>query len=101
MSEKLIRVFKKIDVEHIKQNVLVCGDLSANCSKCNAVGIKLGALKCPECSTEFKCITFRSLHGNMPKILKMIDERKDLMVIDYDDFKKATGALKAHDLFKD
>ena len=101
MSEKLIRVFKKITVDSIKEHVLICGDLFGNCSKCNAMGIKFTSPLCPECGTEFKYMTFRSLHGNLPKISKMTEDRPSLQFIDYDDFKHATGALKAEDLFKD
>ena len=101
MSEKLVRIYKKFHIDEIKEYVLVCGDLSANCSKCNAVGIKTNADKCPECSTQFKYVTFRNVKGNMPKIHKLIDERSDLIFIDYDDFKRATGSLKIEGLFND
>ena len=101
MSEKMIRVYKKVDVNQIKDHVLVCGDLSANCSKCNAVGIKTNATKCPECSTDFKYLTFRNIKGNMPKVYKLTEERSNLTCIDYDDFKRATGSLKIEGLFND
>jgi len=101
MTEKIIRIFKKFHIDEVKEHVLVCGDLTANCSKCNAVGIKLNSDTCPECGTEFKYVTFRSLKGNIPKILKAAYEKPNLIFIDYDDFKHATGALKIEDLFKD
>ncbi len=101
MSEKLIRIYKKFHVDEVKEHVLVCGDLSANCSKCSAVGIKTTADKCPECATTFKYVTFRNIKGNMPKIQKLINEKSDLVFIDYDDFKKATGSLKIEELFND
>ncbi|MDP8266066.1 MAG: hypothetical protein P9M07_03875 [Candidatus Aceula meridiana] len=100
MAEKLIRIFKKFHIDEVKEHVLVCGDLTANCSKCSEVGIKLGSSTCPSCGTEFKYITFRSLKGNIPKILKAFEEKPNLIFIDYDDFKHATSSLKIEDLFK-
>lgn len=79
---------------------MICGDLSASCSKCNHIGIKIEMAKCPECQTEFKYISFRTLKDNMPKILKLYDSRSELTFIDFDDFKKVTGAAKAEDFFK-
>jgi predicted amidophosphoribosyltransferase len=101
MSEKLFRIYKKFYVDEVKSHALLCGDLTANCSKCNAMGLKLDSTVCPECKTPFKYVTFRSLTGNMPKILRIIDQHPGMCVLDYDDYKKATGALRAEDLFKD
>jgi len=101
MNEKLLRIYKKFYIDEVKHHVLVCGDLAANCSHCNAMGLKLDLTACPECKTPFKYVTFRSLKGNMPKVLKIIEQHPDMCVIDYDDFKHSTGALKAEDLFKD
>ena len=101
MNEKLLRIYKKFYIDEVKEHTLVCGDLSANCSKCNEMGLKLDTITCPECKTPFKYITFRSLKGNMPKVFKTVDQGGGMLVLDYDDYRHATGALKAEDLFKD
>lgn len=101
MNDKLLRIYKRFYIDEVKTHALVCGDLTASCSHCNALGLKLDAKTCPECHTPFKYVTFRSLSGNMPKIIKIIESRPDLCVLDYEDYKKATGALRAEDLFKD
>ncbi len=101
MSEKLIRIYKKFYADEVKSHCLVCGDLTANCSHCQALGLKLDAKTCPECQTPFKYITFRNVSGNMPKILKTIEQCPTMNVLDYDDFKRASGSLKIQDLFND
>ena len=79
---------------------MICGDLSVSCSKCNCLSVKIDMTQCPECQTEFKYISFRNTGGNMPKILKLYDLRLELTFIDFDDFKKMTGAVKAQEFFK-
>jgi hypothetical protein len=36
----------------------------------------------------------------MPKMLRLNDERPDLVFVDYEDFKKIEGALKAENFLK-
>ncbi len=100
MNPKYLRVFKKIDLDEIKGQLLVCGDLSGNCEKCGHIGLKIEVSKCPSCQAEFKYITFRSLHNNHPKIQKLSEMRPSVTIIDYDDYKKLSGSAKAQDFFK-
>ncbi len=100
MNLKFIRTFKKLDIDDVKAHLLVCGDLSASCQKCNHVGLKFDTQKCPACATEFKYIAFRSLKDNMPKVWKISELRPEVNFIDYDDFKKVSGALRAEEFFK-
>ena len=100
MNPKFIRVYKKLDIDDIKEHLMIVGDLSASCSKCNNMNVKIEMAQCPECQTEFRYIGFRNIKDNMPKMLKMNESKQGLIFVDFDDFKKMTGALKAQEFFK-
>jgi len=89
-----------MDIDSVKEHLMIAGDLSASCSKCNHVGIKIDMTECPGCHTEFRYIGFRNIKDNMPKMLNLSESRPQLAFIDFDDFKKMTGALKAQEFFK-
>lgn len=100
MNLKFIRVYKKVDVDHIKEHLIICGDLSASCSKCNELSIKMDSPKCPSCQTDFLYMAFRNVKENMPKIHKFSETRPDLMLVDYEDFKRTSDAIKARGLLE-
>ena len=100
MTQRLIRIYKQLDIHDIKNHLLICGDLTANCSQCNSVGLKLELTRCPQCQTDFKYIAFRNIKDHLPKILKLNRERPDLILVDYDDFKLILGALKAEEFLR-
>ena len=100
MSEKFIRVYKKFDVREIKSHLLIYGDLSASCAGCNKMDFKLETTHCPECHAEFKYISFRNIKTHFPKIQKLTSERPDLIIIDYDDYIRSVGAMKAQEFLK-
>ena len=100
MAEKLIRVYKKFDVNDVKKHLLTYGDLSGTCTNCNKIDVKLDALKCPECQTEFKYISFRNIKVHLPKVLRIAQERPNIQFIDFDDYKSSVGSLKAEEFLK-
>ncbi len=100
MNSKYIRVFQKADVDDLKAHLLICGDLSASCGHCNALGLKPNIISCPECKTEFKYLTFRNIKDNIHKIFKIKEQRPSLIIVDFDDYTKLAGAKKAQDFFK-
>ena len=100
MSEKLIRVYQKLEFENIKSQLLTYGDLAGSCGKCNEMNIKLNMNKCPQCGTGFKYVAFRNVKSHIPKIKKLMCERPSLTIIDYDDFKRGEAENKADNLFK-
>lgn len=100
MSEKLLRVYKKLNIKEIQKHLLIYGDLAGSCANCNQMDVALNAHKCPGCSAEFKYLAFRSVWTQLSKINKMMAERPSMMVIDYDDFKKGQSALKAEEFLK-
>jgi hypothetical protein len=100
MDKKLIRTWIDIDIDDCADHLLVVGDLLASCAKCSALDLKTDAKSCPKCETVFKYIAFRNPEENIRKMLKMRAENKDLVFIDYADFKKITGSMKARKFFK-
>ena len=100
MTEKFIRIYSKLDISKIKSQLLIYGDLSGACGNCNKIDIKINDPICPECKSEFKYIAFRSIKSHLPKLQILSAQRPSMTVIDYDDYKRETGASKAQDFFK-
>ena len=101
MNSKILRVYKKVDFDAIKESLMIYGTLSAQCAKCNNMNLKLDSDKCPACQTEFKYIAFRTPKENMPKILRIAETRPNLTIVDFDDYKRIEGTAKAEGLFHD
>jgi hypothetical protein len=101
MAEQFIRIYQKKDLSEIKKQLLIYGDVSGQCAGCDALDIKLNEPTCPQCKTEFKFIAFRNVKSHLPKLAKLAAEKPSMTVIDFDDYKRNTGKLKAEDLFKD
>jgi hypothetical protein len=100
MSDRFIRVFKKSDLNEIKKQLLIYGDVSGQCASCDTIDIKLNEPLCPGCKTEFKYIAFRNVRSHLPKLVKLAAEKPSVTVIDFDDYKMNLGKMKAEDLFK-
>ena len=62
--------------------------------------VKIDTPKCPECGNEFKYIAFQNIKDHMPKMLRVVQERPNIIFVDYDDFKKIEGEEKAKDIFR-
>jgi len=91
----LIRVWKEIDISDIGKHLLIAGEVTGDCSNCRELGINYSsAIVCPKCGNEFKYIASR-----FHEIGKIRQKRPDLVFIDFDDYKKAAGKIKAKDLF--
>ena len=100
MTQRLIRIYKNLDIDEIKKHLLFYGDLSGQCAACNHLGVKLDIPACPSCHTEFKYVAFKNVKDHLPKILKLQAERPSLILVDHDDFKRIAGALKAEEFLK-
>ncbi len=101
MELHLVRIYTTVNIEKIKAHLIIYGTLSATCANCNEMELTLDMNKCPKCGTEFSYVAFRNPREHMPKILKLTQERPQLKIIDYDDFKKLTGKKKAEEFFND
>ncbi len=100
MNEKFLRVYKKMDIHEIKKHLLIYGDLSAQCAECQAMDIKLDMTACPKCGTPFKYIAFRNVRQHLPKLQKIHESRPEVQFVDFDDYTRITGELKARDFLK-
>ena len=100
MIDKLIRVYKKYDVADIRKHLLIYGDLGGTCANCNALDIKIDLSQCPQCGHVFQYISFRNVRTHIPKIQRFLEQRPEVLIIDYDDYKRNEGALKAKEFLK-
>lgn len=97
-SERFLRVYKKFNFNDIKNHVLLYGALAGFCSACKATDVKLDSRKCPSCGTDFHYIAFQNIRDHLPKMLKLCTENPDMFFLDYDDFKKTEGEMRAKDI---
>jgi hypothetical protein len=97
-SERFLRIYKKFYFDEVKSHTLLYGVLSGSCSNCKDLDIKLDALACPSCKNVFKYIAFMNPKDHLPKMLRISSERPDIIFLDYDDFKKIEGELRAKDI---
>ena len=100
-----LRVWQACDVAEITKQLLIVGDVSADCSACRELGIDYASAKnCPKCNVTFRFIASRNtgaLDRNRGATVKRIkDRRPDLTFIDYEDYKEVTGKQSARDFFK-
>ena len=97
-SERYLRIYKKFYFDEVKAHTLLYGALSGSCSNCKDIDIKLDATACPNCKNPFKYIAFMNIKDHLPKMQRIATEKPDIVFIDYDDFKKIEGELKARDI---
>jgi len=100
MSQKFIRIYKKLDIYDIQKHLMIYGDLSAQCAACQVMDVKLDNACCPKCGAEFKYISFRNIRNHLPKLQKLHEQRPEVQFVDYDDYKRELGALKAKEFLK-
>jgi hypothetical protein len=100
MSKKLLRVYKKMDIDEVKSHLLIYGDLGGMCAHCQKMDIKLEESHCCACHAEFRYIAFRNVHGHMSKILNLQETHPCIAIVDYDDYRHHIGALKAQEFLR-
>ena len=99
MDKQFIRVYKELYVEDVSKHLIIFGDLHGSCSNCSNLGLEVSIRTCPECKTEFKYATF-STHKDKASQMVKIAKAQDLIFVDYDDYKRIMGKIKAKDFFK-
>jgi hypothetical protein len=98
MAVRLIRVWKLLDSEDIGKQLLVIGELSAECAKCKTIGIDhKQAKQCPKCGTTFRYMTARRSSGAVIKRLAVL--RPDLIPIELEDFRSGEAVDRSLGLF--
>jgi hypothetical protein len=100
MQKRFIRIYKETDLIELKEHLLIYGDLSANCANCQEIDIKLDAISCPKCKTDFRYIAFRNIRNHLPKLSKILIDKPYIVFVDYDDFARLWGAHKAQEFLK-
>jgi len=104
MKEFLVRIWHEMQSEEVKKHLLLAGELTANCENCQHLGIDFYKEKeCPNCHTSFKYVGFRTKHNRAEEISaikRLKDKRPDLIIIDYEDIKRAFGKSKARSLLE-
>ncbi len=94
-----LRVWQKIDTKDIEQHLLVLGELSAECYRCHAIGLKVEAASCPECKAFFKYVGFRR-RVDSGVLARFQAQHPRAVFIDFDDFKKALSKDGARKLLE-
>ncbi len=98
--ERFLRIYKKFYFDEVKSHALLYGALFGSCANCKTMEIKLDLLQCPSCNNAFKYIAFMNPKDHLPKMLRIAQERPEVTFIDYDDFKRIEGELRAKDILK-
>ena len=91
-----LKVWEKIDINKVKNNLLVIGAYKAECFNCHNIDIDKDKAKCPYCGAEFKYVAFRE-HFPGTKELNSLKER-ECVVIDWQVFKKEIDRQKAKEI---
>lgn len=95
-----LRTWKKLNLEEVKEHLLVVGELSAECFNCREIGINFERRGCPKCGNIFKYIAFR--REVRPQDFKRFKEdRPRIELIDFSDFKKALNKKEARNIFNE
>ena len=97
-----LRVWKELDIDEIKEHIIMVDDVTGHCPNCKKIGINLKDLdRCPQCEREFKYVTSSESKGNKVDIVHRIKRKlPDLVFVDYNDFQRLTAQNEADNLFK-
>lgn len=100
---KFIRVWKQLNVDDLKKQLLSIDDLYGTCGNCKKLGLNyLKDKKCGDCGVTFKyLVTKLTKPGDIGKILARIQkENLDLTLIEREDLERSSAQDAARDLFK-
>ena len=105
MSRELIRLWVEEDIEQLAKQLLIVGESYSDCGNCRQLGLDFSVAKsCPQCKTLFKYVTSRQASGSSGDrfhwLKKIKGKRPELHFVDYDDYQKNIGRLRARDLLK-
>lgn len=98
MSKYFLRVYDQIDFDDAKKHTLEYGVLSGACSSCKEINLKLEMTSCPKCGAFFKYIAFQNVKEHLPKMLRILSERQGVQFLDYQDFKRVEGEVRARNI---
>ena len=98
-----IRVWKELDINEIKNHLLLIDDMYGVCAKCKQIGLNyLKDKSCPSCKTAFKYLA--SSLKNPAAVSKILNRIKtdslSFTLIDRDDYDRAVAKDSIGGLFK-
>lgn len=95
-----LRLWKSFDLEDTAKQLLVVGELSAECFNCHELGIESRSRSCPKCGVFFRYVGFRrKVRAQDLKNFKEALPQAEL--IDFSDFKDALKKKEARDIFNE
>ncbi|MFC1669399.1 hypothetical protein ACFL20_03350 [Spirochaetota bacterium] len=97
-----LRIWTEIDIEDIKEHIIMVEDKFGHCPNCKKIGIELKDLKgCPSCNREFKYVTSKDARdGKFGIVMRTKKKLPNLTFVDYKDYERVTGKKDAQSLFK-
>ena len=103
MSREYLRFYREFDIEEVKEQLLILGDLSSDCGKCRAIGLDSQSERCPECGTVFKYVASRRIDMHPEErfriVRRYLEKKPHMIFIDFHDYQKTMGQKKARDFF--
>lgn len=99
-QERLLRIYKKFYIDEVKAHLLTYGALAGACANCQEMDVKLDSTHCPQCKTEFKYVAFQNVKDHLPKVNKIVQDRPNIVLIDYDDFKRMEAEQRAKSILE-
>ncbi len=103
-NDRSVRVWQQLDLNTLKQHLLLIDDLYGTCAACKQIGLNyLKDKSCSGCGTEFKYLATRLKDpAETGKILRRIEKEKlGLTLIDREDYEKAMAEKNIGSLFKE
>jgi len=92
-----LRTWRKFDLQDIEKCLIVVGELSAECFSCRCMGLNSKTKVCPDCKVTFKYMGFRR-NLRPAYLLEVKANNPEIVLIDFEDFKKSLGKREARKL---
>jgi len=98
MAQRLMRVWRLLDSEDVGRQLLIVGELSAECANCKTIGIDHKKVtQCPSCKTVFRYIAARRSNGGV--VRRLMSLHSDLIAIELEDFKSGEAKDRSQEFF--
>ncbi len=103
MKMEMIRIWEEVDINKVKESVLIVDDKFGFCPGCREIGIKLeGLTNCPKCGRKFIYMTSRDAstgEKGMAFVRRALKKLPELKFIDHHDYEYYTAKKNAEGLF--
>ena len=102
-GHKSVRVWQNLNVDEVRQHLILVDDLYGSCGNCRQLGLNyVKDAQCSGCGTTFRYLATKLRSpGEVARILKRIEsDGLKLTVIDREDFERAAAHDSVSNLFK-